>query len=131
MPAPYSVDLRSRVVAALVVGDKTQAEVAKQFSVSLATARDWLRRFRANRSLKPTAQRHGPPRLLSDDDDRQIAGYLDAGAEGTSENDLTLDEIAARFADDTGRTVSDTTVFRSLVRSEVTRKKRRSGLPSA
>lgn len=125
MPAPYSLDLRRRVVAALLVGDRTQAEVARQFSVSLATAEDWLRRYRATGSVEPTAQRHGPARLLSDDDDRRIAAYLER------DNDLTLDEIAGRFADDTGRTVSDSTVFRSLVRSEVTRKKRPSGPPSA
>jgi transposase len=131
MPAPYSLDLRSRVVAALLVGDRTQAEVASQFAVGLATARDWLRRYRATGSVEPTAQRHGPPRLLSETDDAQIAAYLDADADGTSANDLTLDEIADRFAADTGRSVSDATVFRSLVRSRVTRKKRRSGLPSA
>lgn len=125
MPAPYSLDLRSRVVAALLVGDKPQAEVARQVAVGLATAREWLRRYRTTGSVEPTAQRHGPLRLLSHHDDRQIAAYLD------SDNDLTLDEIAARFTADTGRPVSDTTVFRSLVRSEVTRKKRRSGPPSA
>lgn len=55
----------------------------------------------------------------------RVAAYLDA------ENDLTLPEIAERFAADTGRVVSEATVFRSLVRSEVTRKKRRSTPPSA
>lgn len=63
--------------------------------------------------------------MLSGDDDAQIAAYLDA------ENDLTRPEIAARFAGDTGRVVSEATVFRSLVRSEVTRKKRRSTPRSA
>jgi hypothetical protein len=75
------------------------------------------------------AQRHGPRRRLSDDDDARIAAYLDA--DGGAENDLTLPEIAARFAEETGRTVSEATVFRSLVRSEVTRKKRRSTPRSA
>ncbi|MEM8557481.1 MAG: IS630 transposase-related protein [Bacteroidota bacterium] len=117
MPASYSLDLRSRVVAALLAGDRTQAQVARQFSVGLSTACDWLRRYRATGSVQPTAQRHGPLRLLSSEDDARIAAYLAA------EGDLTLDELATRFADDTGRSVSDTTVFRSLVRSEITRKK--------
>jgi transposase len=131
MPAPYSLDLRRRVLAALLAGDRTQAEVARQFSIGLTTAEEWLRRYRATGSVAPTAQRHGPARILSGDDDARIVAYLDADADGTSANDLTLDELAARFTEDTGRSVSDTTVFRSLVRSEVTRKKRRSGPPSA
>ena len=109
----------------MLVGDRPQTEVARQFSVGHATAEDWLRRYRATGSVEPTAQRHGPQRMLSDDDDRRIAAYLD------TDNDLTLDEVAARFTAETGRPVSDTTVFRSLVRSEVTRKKRRSGPPNA
>lgn len=129
MPAPYSLDLRRRVVAALLVGDRTQADVARQFSVALSTAEDWLRRYRTTGSVEPTAQRHGPRRILSDDDDARIAAYLDPERGG--DNDLTLAEVAERFAVDTGRVVSEATVFRSLVRSEVTRKKRRSGPPSA
>lgn len=58
--------------------------------------------------------------MLSDDDDARIAGYLD------QTNDLSLVEIGTRFADDTGRHLSQTTVFRSLARSEVTLKKSRS-----
>lgn len=129
MPAPYSLDLRRRVVAALLIGDATQAEIARRFSVGLSTAEDWLHRYRTSGSFEPTAQRHGPRRVLSDDDDRQVAAYLDPERGG--DNDLTLGEIVARFAADTGRTVSETTVFRSLVRSEVSRKKSRSTLRSA
>ena len=124
MPAPYSLDLRRRVVAALLTGGRTQAEVARQFSVALSTAEDWLHRYRATGSLEPTAQRHGPPRSLSEADDARIAAYLDPERGG--ENDLTLAEVADRFAADTGRSVGEMTLFRSLVRSEVTRKKRRS-----
>lgn len=125
IPAPYSLDLRRRVVAALLVGDAVQAEVARRFSVNLTMAEDWLRRYRATGSVEPTEQRHGPPRILSADDDARITAYLDA------ENDLALPEIADRFAEDTGCRISETTVFRSLVRSEVTRIKRRSGPLSA
>jgi transposase len=125
VPAPYSLDLRRRVVAAVLAGHATQAEIAERFAVSLTTVENWLRRFRATGALDPTDQRHGPRRLLSDDDDARIAAYLEA------DNDLTLDELAERFSDETGRAVSDTTIFRSLVRSHLTRKKKRSGPASA
>ena len=131
MPASLSHDLRQRVVAAVLDKDGTRADVARRFAVSLTSVESWTRRYRATGSSEPTAQRHGPPRLLSGDDDARIAGYLDAGADGTSTNDLTLTEIADRFADDTGRRLSQTTVFRSLARSQVTLKKSRSTPPSA
>lgn len=125
LPAPLSLDLRRRVVAAALAGDATQAEVARRFDIGLRTVEKWLHRYRTTGSVEPTAQRHGPRRLLSDDDDARIAAYLD------DDNDLTLREIAERFAGETGRVVSEATVFRSLVRSEVTRKKRPSTPRSA
>ncbi len=120
MPAPLSLDLRRRVVSAVLANDGTQAEVARRFAVSLTSAQSWTRRFRATGSVEPTAQRHGPPRLLSAEDDARIAGYLD------HDNDLSLLEIVARFAGHTGRRLSQTTVSRSLAHSEVTLKKSRS-----
>ena len=111
MPAPLSVDLRQRAVDAVLAGGTTQADVARRFAVSLTAVETWTRRYRATGSVEPTPQRHGPPRVLSADDDAHLAGYLDR------DNDLSLLEIAARFADDTGRQLSQTTVFRSLARS--------------
>ena len=58
-------------------------------------------------------------------DSAEIAAYLDG------DNDLTLSEIIARFFGETGRRLSQTTVFRSLARSEVTLKKSHSSPPSA
>ena len=120
MPAPLSVDLRQRAVDAVLAGDTTQADVARRFAVSLTAVETWTRRYRATGSVEPTSQRHGPPRVLSADDDAHLAGYLD------HDNDLSLLEIAARFADDTGRKLSQTTVFRSLARNGITLKKSRS-----
>lgn len=125
MPAPLSLDLRRRVLDAVVARDGTQADIARRFAVARTTVEDWARRYRQTGSVEPAVQRHGPPRLLSADDDARIARYLD------EDNDLTLPEIADRFADDTGRRLGQTTVFRSLARSEVTLKKSRSTLPSA
>ena len=131
MPAPLSVDLRQRAVDAVLAGDTTQAGVARRFAVSLTAVETWTRRYRATGSVEPTPQRHGPLRVLSADDDAHLAGYLD------HDNDLSLLEIAARFAADTGRRLSQTTVFRSLARSGagsgsgVTLKKSRSTPPSA
>ena len=96
----------------------TQAEVAHRFAVARTTGEDWARRYSQTGSVEPAVQRHGPPRLLSADD-------------------LTLPEIVSRFADDTGRRLGQTTVFRSLARSRagsgsgVTLRKSRPTPPSA
>lgn len=125
MPAPLSLDLRHRVLDAVLARDGTQADIARRFAVARTTVEDWARRHRQTGSVEPAVQRHGPPRLLSADDDARIARYLH------EDNDLSLPEIAGRFADDTGRRLGQTTVFRSLARSEMTLKKSRSTPPSA
>ena len=96
MPAPLSLDLRRRVLNAVLAPDGTQAEIAHRFDVARTTVEDWARRHRQTGSVEPAVQRHGPPRLLSADDDARIARYLD------DDNDLTLPEIARRFADAAG-----------------------------
>ena len=120
MPAPHSLDLRRRIVAAVLAGGTTQADVAARFAVGLTSVEDLLRRYRATGSVEPTPYRRGPDRLLAADDDERIAGYHE------DDCGLTLQQLADRLADETGLRVSEMTVFRALVRCEVTRKKSRS-----
>ena len=118
MPAPLSLDLRRRILDALGAG-ATQAAAAERFAVHLTTVERLVRRRRDTGSPASAPYRHGPARVLSDDDDRTIAAIVDA------DNDLTLGEIAARFEDAAGRHVSERTAVRSLARSGYTRKKKR------
>lgn len=118
MPAPLSIDLRRRILAAVDAG-ATQTAAAERFDVHPMTVNRLVQLYRRTGSLAPTPYRHGPARQLSDDDDRRIAAIVDA------ENDLTLDEIAGRFEAETGRAVGERSVRRSLARSGYTRKKKR------
>ena len=118
MPAALSLDLRRRILDALDTG-ATQRAAAERFAVHLTTVERLVRHYRQTGSAAPTPYRHGPPRRLSDDDDRAITALVDA------ENDLTLDEIATRFEAHTGRQVGEHSVRRSLARSGYTRKKKR------
>ena len=129
MPAPLSLDLRRRILAAVLAGGATQRQVADRFAVGLATVEDLLRRYRDTGSVEPKAYRRGPARLLSDADDVQVERYLDP--EHGGDVGLTLGQLVDRFEADTGRRVSEMTLSRALVRREVTRKKRRSTPPSA
>ncbi len=119
MPAPLSLDLRHRILDAVRAGTTTQAAVAERFAVHPATVQRLLQRYRATDSLAPAVVTPGPARSLSGDDDRRLTQIVDAQC------DLTLDEIAERLHEATGRRVSERTVARSLARSGYTRKKKR------
>ena len=49
----YSLDLRQRILEAVLRGHLTQAEVAERFSVSLSFVEKLLRRYRTSGSLMP------------------------------------------------------------------------------
>ncbi len=51
MARPYSVDLRERVVGAVVRGGLTCRQAAAQFGVGISTAISWVRRFRETGSV--------------------------------------------------------------------------------
>ena len=46
MGRPYSVDLRERVVRAVIKGGLSRHQAAAQFGVGISTAINWVRRFR-------------------------------------------------------------------------------------
>jgi putative transposase len=53
MGKPYSLDLRERVVAAVVTGGMSCNRAAKQFGVGISTAIHWVKRLRETGSVAP------------------------------------------------------------------------------
>jgi putative transposase len=53
MAGPLSIDLRERVVNAVVVEGMSRRAAAKRFGVGVSTAIDWVARFRATGSVEP------------------------------------------------------------------------------
>ncbi|HET7321039.1 MAG TPA: IS630 transposase-related protein, partial [Longimicrobiaceae bacterium] len=94
MPRAYSLDLRTRVIAACEAGQQTRAEIARQFEVAEATLYDWLHRFRVEGELTPRAQTHRRGSGL----DRSILAAL-----VQEQNDRTLAEYATAYEARTGR----------------------------
>jgi transposase len=47
MPAPLSVDLRQRIMAAYAAKEGSQRQLAERFKVSLSFVRDLMRHYRA------------------------------------------------------------------------------------
>ena len=117
MGRAYSLDLRDRVVAA-VLGGKSCSEAAVQFVVSKSSAIKWSRRKRETGSAAPGKIGGHRPFLLADQKDKLLQRMAD-------KPDLTvqalLDELKAQ-----GTVVSFDTLWRFLRKQGLTFKKNRS-----
>jgi transposase len=123
MPAALSVDLRTRVVAALEQG-LSCTQVAARFGVSPASASRWRSRLQSSGSVaaSPMGGDRWSARLAE-----HAPFLLDQVAE---QPDLTLAELQARLRR-RGVTASLSAIARLLERHELTYKKRRRMLRSS
>ena len=115
MPQPYSMDLRTRVVAA--AREQTQEQVAARFAVSASTVSKWCRRAREVGTPAAKPHRGGGP--------GKVAG---AGAAALADlvrerNEATLAELAEGYRERTGIAVSLHAVWRACNRLGLVRKK--------
>lgn len=113
MPKPYSLDLRERVIEAVVAG-ASRREAAEQYGLSPSVVVIWMQRWEATGSIaaRPSGGSISP---LED----HVEFLLDLVAE---QPDLTLDEIVAAMAK-AGIAGSRTAVWRFFERHDVTFKK--------
>ena len=113
----YSKDLRERVLAAVDAGEGTQEEIAKRFRVSAR----WIRKLLALRdctgSVAPKP-RSGGRKLLIDGEKAEALRVAIANAP-----DATLEELREA----TGFTGCLMTIWRTIRRMNITRKKSRYG----
>jgi transposase len=95
MPRPYSLDLRERVVGAVVRGGLSARAAAARFRVSAASAIQWVQRFRRSGSVAPLPAPRRPGSPLNAQADRPLAAIA-------AEPDLALAEIRARLMQERG-----------------------------
>ncbi|MBD0270217.1 MAG: transposase [Cyanobacteria bacterium Co-bin8] len=108
MPAPYSTDLRQRIVAAYQANEGSQRELAQRFKVSLSFVRDLLRRYRESGDIKPKGHGGGTQAKLS-------AVHLEKVRQLLGQNsDLFLHELCEQLEEQCGVRVSVTTMHRSV-----------------
>ena len=114
----YSVDLRERVVAAFDRASMTDQEAAALFKIGEATVRRWKRLQRKQGSLEPKPFGGGnPPRVAPEQ-------YPVVHAIVEEQPDLTDQEVAWEFHRQTGRSVSRSSMNRTLLKLNLTRKKK-------
>lgn len=108
----YSMDLRERVVAQLEAGE-TIAAVARRFSVSRPTVRNWRERARHD-ALHPQVPGPRRPHKLTEADDQQLRYYA------ASKRPVTARELAGMLS----VPVTVATVYRRLNRLNLRLNKR-------
>jgi len=112
----YSLDLRQRIVEAYQRGEGSQAQLAQRFAVSDSFIEKLLHRLRTTGSIAPAAH-SGRPRSVAPTEEPLLCALIE------QDNDATDAEIAVRFHEDTGRTVSLRTINHMWRRLQITRKK--------
>jgi transposase len=117
MAKPYSVDLRSRVVAVVVEGGASCRETAVRFSVGVSSVVRWVQLFRRNGSVAAKPMGGDRNSRLGDERDWLLAWIAAAP-------DLTLEELRRELAD-RGVPVGYGTVWRFFAKENITFKKNR------
>jgi transposase len=122
MPAPYSQDLRERVIGFMALGGSARA-AATRFEISISSATRWAQRWRT--------QGHARPRAMGGDRRSRLSEH---GAKVLQlvarQPDLTLREIRSALAASCGITVGLSTVHRFLAAPNLTLTKRPYTRPS-
>ena len=114
----YSVDLRERIVEAVLERRFSIREAASTFRVGHATVERYLRRYRESGELTP----YRPPGRPSRVEGEQL-GALKKQLE--AHNELTLMEHCELWEKDTGMKLSYVTMHRLSNRLDISHKKRR------
>ena len=84
---PYSMDLRSRIAAAVDHHEGSIRQIARTFRVSVSSIVRWLQRRRGTGTLEPKPHGGGPTPALDEDDHRRLDELIG------EKPDATLDEL--------------------------------------
>src|SRR5215213_3218981 len=121
MPAPYSQDLRERVIGFMALGGSARRAAAR-FDISVSSAIRWAQRWRA--------EGHARPRAMGGDRRSRLGEHRARMLQLIAQQpDLTLQEIRSALAA-LGITVRLSTVHRFLSAQNLTLKKRACTRPS-
>ena len=118
MPAPLSVDLRKRVIAAYQAKEGSQRQLAERFNVSLSFIRDLSRRYRQTGTVEPKPHGGGGVAKLGPAQLSIVKELVEA------QPDALLTELCERLAEKTAINVSVSTMQRAIQKLELSVKKK-------
>ena len=116
---PYSNDLRRRIVEAYDSGEHSLDDVAEVFSVSKATVKNFVRRYRLTGSADALPHAGGKKPALNEKARQFVAELV------KHNNDLTLAQLCRRVKGRYKQTASVATMGRLLQTLDLPRKKSR------
>jgi putative transposase len=120
----YSLDLREKVLNAVLDQGVSQLEVARTFGISRQFISELLRRRRSGQSIAAKPRGGTTPKLLPEHEPvlRQLVA---------EQNDRTIEELRLLLVERGGPALSRSTMGRALLRLKLPRKKRPITTPSA
>lgn len=116
MAKPYSIDLRERVVAAVMAGQSCRA-VAEAFDVSVASVVKWSQRYRATGSVAPGQMGGHRTSRLEDERDWLLARVA-------AKPDITTRALADELTE-RGLQIGHVAIWNFLRRQDLTHTKKR------
>lgn len=117
----YSLDLRQRVLAAALRGDRTIGEVAALFGVGTSFVNKLLDLHRRGQDIAPRPHGGGYPARLLPRHEKLLRARV------RRHKDATLEELRDQLQEQEGLSVSVSTVSRALIRLDLGRKKKSGG----
>ncbi|QZZ18609.1 transposase [Leptothermofonsia sichuanensis E412] len=124
MPAPLSVDLRQRIMAAYEAQEGSQRQLAERFKVSLSFIRDLRRHYCETGTVEPKAHGGGAIAKLGKEQLPIVEALV------TAQPDALLKELCERFAQQSGVEVSISTMQQAVSKLKLSVKKNTDCLPA-
>ncbi|QZZ18959.1 transposase [Leptothermofonsia sichuanensis E412] len=118
MPAPLSVDLRQRIMAAYEAQEGSQRQLAERFKVSLSFIRDLRRHYCETGTVEPKAHGGGAIAKLGKEQLPIVEALV------TAQPDALLKELCERFAQQSGVEVSISTMQQAVSKLKLSVKKK-------
>ena len=118
MGEPYSMDLRERVVAAVIKEGMSRNQAAKRFGIAISTAIDWVQRFLETGSVAPGKIGGYRQKTIRD-------GHRDWLLDRTKERDFTIRGLVVELEAERGLKVDYKTMWTFLHDEGLSFKKKR------
>lgn len=117
MPAPYSVDLRKKVIESYKSDDLSQVDIAKNFKISESSVKRYLSLARSEEDLTPKTEGKGRPRSIDEAGDALLKEIIEANPS------ITLADLSKVFYKKSKIKAGRSVLSRACQRIEMNHKK--------